>query len=75
MREQLRHLRQLLRLTQASVALAAGISRRYYTDIELGRRTPSVVHASRIAAALGSTVEDLFPLPEEPRGASEVAGA
>lgn len=63
MRVALRHAREELRLSQAAVASAAGISRSYYTLIELGQRNPSVDDAIRIARAVGRTVEELFPLP------------
>ncbi len=40
-----------------------GISPSYIHYIETGRKKPSVYHAQRLAHALQTTVEDLFPLP------------
>lgn len=39
--------------TQEDVAGEAGIARSYYTQIETGERTPSVVIAKKVAAVLG----------------------
>jgi putative transcriptional regulator len=74
MRVTLRHIRQERGLSQAAVASRTGISRSYYTLIELERRTPSVDDAGRIARVLGSTVDELFPLPTDPKP-REVAGS
>mgnify|MGYP000085479875 CR=1 FL=1 len=71
MRHSLRNTRMAKGLTQEQVALAVGISRTYYTLIELGQRTPSVDDAQRIARVLGATVDELFPLRQE----REVAGS
>lgn len=53
MREWLEVLRREKGLTQAAVAELADISRAYYTQIEIGVRSPSPRAAKRIAAALG----------------------
>lgn len=63
MRVTLKHAREARKMSQEQVASAAGICRSYYTLIELGRRTPSVDDARRIAEILGGTVEEFFPLP------------
>lgn len=42
-----------MNLTQAEVAEKANIQRAYYTMIEKGSRTPSVVVAKQIAKTLG----------------------
>ena len=40
------------RLTQAEMARMAGVSRSYYSQLETGRRGPSVAMAKRIAEAI-----------------------
>jgi len=52
-------------LRQADLASAVGVSRQTIVSLERGDYSPSVYLAIRIARALGSTVEALFPLPEE----------
>lgn len=51
-------------LTQVQVAKKAGITVRAYQYIEADERVPNAYTAQLIAQALGTTVEDLFPLPE-----------
>lgn len=52
MREWLKELRKTKGLVQSEVADKAGISRSYYTKIELGRKTPTVIVAKEIADVL-----------------------
>lgn len=52
-------------LRQADLASAVGVSRQTIVSLERGDYSPSVYLAIRIARALESTVEALFPLPEE----------
>ncbi len=52
-------------LRQADLAAAVGVSRQTIISLERGDYSPSVYLALRIARALESTVEELFPLPEE----------
>ena len=47
-------------LTQVQVAAAAGISTRYYQNLEAGESAPTVAIALRIAKALETTVEQIF---------------
>ena len=47
-------------MTHAEVARRAGISRAYYTQIELGARRPSLPLAKRLAEVFGTSVDDLF---------------
>ena len=47
-------------LTQVQVANKAGISERYYQQIEAGTSNPTVDKAKLIAKALNSSVEELF---------------
>lgn len=52
MSKTLRSLREELGLSQQDVADRSGISRSYYTNIELGRKTPSLTVAHKIAQTL-----------------------
>lgn len=52
--------RRALKITQAELAAAAGISRQTVIAIEQGDYAPSVYLALRIGRALGTPVEDLF---------------
>lgn len=52
-------------LRQADLATSVGVSRQTIISLERGDYSPSVYLALRIARALDSTVEELFPLPEE----------
>lgn len=56
----LRELRLTCNLSQVEVAKAAGISRRFYVDVESKRQEPRVVAALLIARVLGATVEEAF---------------
>lgn len=49
----LKDLRILQKKTQQETADKAGITRAFYSMIELGIRTPSVENAKKIAGALG----------------------
>lgn len=57
--------RRAQRITQADLAAAVGVSRQTVVSVEKGDYAPSVYLALKIARALESTVEELFPLPEE----------
>lgn len=52
MRKWLKEMRKERYLTQEEVAKLAGISRTHYTQIEAGKKTPSVEVAKRIAKSL-----------------------
>ena len=58
-----RDLRLARGLTQAEVAIRAGISRTAVTSIEGNRLVPSVATALCLAEVLGTTVEELFGNP------------
>jgi len=59
--------RKRLGMSQRDVARKAGCSEEYICWLETRRRTlPNVYVAQRIARAVGATVEELFPLEEEP---------
>ena len=56
--------RQALGLTQEAVARAACVSLSYYGLLDRGEKdTPTVHIARRIAEALGTTVDALWPAP------------
>lgn len=57
-------LRMTAGLTQAQLAAAIGVTRKTINTVERGRYVPSTVLALRLAAALGTTVEEIFSLPE-----------
>jgi DNA-binding XRE family transcriptional regulator len=52
--------RKQLSLTQEQVAEKSGITRAYYTNIEAGRKEPSMGVAKKIADALLTTVDQIF---------------
>jgi transcriptional regulator with XRE-family HTH domain len=54
-----------MELSQESVAHSAGISTRYYADIEAGKRKISVEVANKIAGGLGLRLQDLLDLADE----------
>ena len=60
MREKLRAIRTMRKMTQQEVADAAEIERVTYTNIELGNKNPSFQVAARIKAALEYYGDDIF---------------
>jgi transcriptional regulator with XRE-family HTH domain len=52
-------------LSQAAVAAAVGVSQSHYSQIELGRITPDAELAAKIAAALNTTPDKLFPAQQQ----------
>lgn len=60
----LRTYREAAGLTQATLAEAVGVSRKTVNTVENGVFVPSTELALRLARALGTTVEDLFILPD-----------
>ena len=52
-------------LSQQAAATAVGIGIRIFQYYEAGEKSPSVYVALRIARALDTTVEELFPIEEE----------
>ena len=58
----IRKARAAANLTQVAVAAAVGISERHFKGIEYYDTAPSVWLAQRIARALGSTIDALWPL-------------
>ena len=47
-------------LSQVDLAADADMAKSYLSELELGKRNPSVLILSRVAAALGTTLEELF---------------
>ena len=47
-------------LSQIDLAADAMVAKSYLSELELGKRNASVLVLSRIAAALGTTLEELF---------------
>lgn len=60
--------RTVLGLTHEEVAKKSNISRSYYTNIEAGRKDPSLKVMKRIADVLYSKVDDIFFNDEVPKG-------
>jgi transcriptional regulator with XRE-family HTH domain len=65
--ERLRAIRLLRRRTLKDVALAAGVSESFLSQLERGRTGASVASLQRLAAALGIEVSDLFASDGLPR--------
>jgi putative transcriptional regulator len=60
-RDELINTRKKLGVTQAHVAKEIGVNRSYYGLIETGNRNPTLKIATKIATALNSSIEELFP--------------
>lgn len=60
-RKQLITARKQLGMTQEEVAQKADVNRSYYGLIETGNRNPTLGIATKIAFALNSNIEHLFP--------------
>lgn len=61
-----RHHRKLKGMTQEQLALEAGMERSYVSDLERGRRNPSVRALGRLASALGIEPKALLDTQTEP---------
>jgi len=71
----LRGARESLGLSQEAVAARAGLNTSYLSQIERGRKTPSLEVFVRLAASVNLTLAELFTDKEEPSpalGAREV---
>ncbi len=60
--------RRVLGLSQEAVAHAAGISTRYYADIERGKRSVSIVVGRSIARAIETSLQDILNAVDESSG-------
>ena len=56
----IRFLRQQRRWSQEDLALNANINKNYISDLENGRRNPSLEILERIAVAFGISLAELF---------------
>ena len=65
MKNFLKEYRTAKKLTQKQVALSCDISERQYIRYETGAQEPSIRIALRIAHALNTTVEELYPIEDE----------
>ena len=61
----MRRLRVARQLTQKQFAERSGFSQQYISDLERGRRNPTVVTLFELASALGSTPVELLASSEE----------
>jgi transcriptional regulator with XRE-family HTH domain len=63
--DNVRRIRSDKGMTQEQLAELSGFSQQYLSDLERGRRNPTVVTLFELAQALGSTpVELILPMPE-----------
>jgi transcriptional regulator with XRE-family HTH domain len=60
----IRERREALGLSQEAAAHEAGVSARYYADVERGKRSVSVQVAWRIATALGTRLQLILDAAE-----------
>lgn len=60
MGKRITYLRKERGISQLDLSIDSGLSKSYLSDLEHGRRNPSVASLSKIASALGVTLEELF---------------
>jgi transcriptional regulator with XRE-family HTH domain len=60
----IKNLRETVKLTQAQLAEASGLSDNFIGLVERGRAIPSVKSLSKIAEALGVSLAELFRFPD-----------
>lgn len=58
--ERLRHVRKSKNISIYRISMETGISQSHISDLELGRRKPSVETLSRLVVPLGITLSELF---------------
>ena len=58
--KRIRYLRRLKKWSQLDLALESDVNRNYISDLEKGRRNPSVKVLNRIVIALNINLETLF---------------
>jgi transcriptional regulator with XRE-family HTH domain len=68
-------LRKRLGLTQEQLAEKSGFSQQYLSDLERGRRNPTIVSLYELAQALGASHMDLLRPPRQKRVMLRDAGA
>ena len=62
MRNRIREVRKMKKITQAKLVEDISITRQYISLIELGEETPSLKVANEIATALGTCMYAIFDL-------------
>lgn len=62
MRNRIREVRKMKKITQAKLVEDISITRQYISLIELGEETPSLKVANEIASALGTCMYAIFDL-------------
>lgn len=70
MRNRVREIRELMRLTQAELAASLGVSRQTIISIERERFDPSLPLAFLLADRLGTSVDELFNVADSPGAVS-----
>lgn len=63
MRNRVREIRKAKGWTIQDLHVATGLAHGFLSDIETGKKVPSVLNAQKIANALECSVDDLFPFP------------
>ncbi len=53
------YLRRKKKMSQLDLSLEAGVTKNYISDLECGRRNPSLVTLEKIAKGLGVSVSEL----------------
>ena len=56
----IKYLRQKIKWSQLDLALSANVNKNYISDLENGRRNPSLQILEKIANAFNITLEELF---------------
>ena len=68
MHNRVREARLRRNMTMQELAKASGVSQSFISEIETGKHEPKVRRALRLAKALGTNAEELFPLDQDRRG-------
>ena len=61
----IRHFRSEVGVSQEELGFRAGLHRTYVSDVERGRRNPTVVTLYSLAKTLGTTTSDLLKSAED----------
>jgi len=56
----IRYLRKQKKMSQEDLALEINLSKNYLSDVECGRRNPSIIVLNKIAKGLKVNLSDLF---------------
>lgn len=64
MRNRIRELRKLHKLSQEELATAVGTTRQTISSLEVGKYTASLILAYKIARYFGLTIEEVFDFSE-----------